>query len=299
MKKLLIVILLLGAWLSAPARGWKAKHVVMIAIDGWGAYSVPKAEHIPHIRALMERGCYTLTARSVLPSSSAVNWASMFNGAPTEVHGYTEWNSRTPEIPSAVTNERGIFPTIFSLMHAQQPQALTALLYEWEGLKYLTDSLAIGYMAQATDTEAHPERLCEMAEQAIADRKPALLAVCFDQLDHTGHAIGHDTPEYYATLERIDTYVGRIVEATRRAGTYDDTIFLMTADHGGTGKGHGGITLAEMEIPFIIAGRGVRRGGAFSERMMQYDTAATLAYIFGLAQPQAWTGRPMTHVFGR
>ena len=31
--------------------------------------------------------------------------------------------------------------------------------------------------------------------------------------------------------------------------------------------------------------------------MMQYDTAATIAYIFGLRQPQVWTGRPMTQVF--
>ena len=38
-------------------------------------------------------------------------------------------------------------------------------------------------------------------------------------------------------------------------------------------------------------------GGEFEESMMQYDTAATIAYIFGLKQPQVWTGRPMTQVF--
>lgn len=41
----------------------------------------------------------------------------------------------------------------------------------------------------------------------------------------------------------------------------------------------------------------VKRGGEFEESMMQYDTAATIAYIFGLKQPQVWTGRPMTQVF--
>lgn len=35
-------------------RKWEAKHVVLIAIDGWGAYSVPQAD-IPNIRKLMEK----------------------------------------------------------------------------------------------------------------------------------------------------------------------------------------------------------------------------------------------------
>ena len=90
----------------------KAKHVVLIGLDGWGAYSVPKAE-IPHIKQLMANGSYPLEKRSALPSSSAINWASMFMGAGPELHGYTEWGSKTPELPSRVLNKNGIFPTIF------------------------------------------------------------------------------------------------------------------------------------------------------------------------------------------
>ena len=66
---------------------------------------------------------------------------------------------------------------------------------------------------------------------------------------------------------------------------------------GGIKKTHGGSSLSELETPFIIAGKHVKRGGEFEESMMQYDTAATIAYIFGLNQPQVWTGRPMTQVF--
>lgn len=32
-----------------------ARHVVLIALDGWGAYSVPKAENIPNIRDIMKK----------------------------------------------------------------------------------------------------------------------------------------------------------------------------------------------------------------------------------------------------
>lgn len=299
MKKqlLLLVLLLLGSSTMSFANNWKAQHVVMIALDGWGAYSVPKAADIPNIRALMDEGCYTLKKRSVLPSSSAINWASMFNGAGTEIHGYTEWGSKTPEIPSAVVNEHGIFPTIYSLMQQQCPDAETGCLYEWDGIKYLIDSLAVTHHARATRYAEQPDELCSMAEAYIKSKKPAFLAVCFDQLDHTGHSIGHDTPAYYETLARLDAYTGRIIQALKDAGIYDDTIIIMTSDHGGIEKGHGGKTLLEMEIPFIIAGKNIKKGGEFKELMMQYDTAATIAYVFGLQQPQAWIGRPMVQVF--
>ena len=130
---LLLTITLLTAT-SVQAKN-RAKHVVLIGLDGWGAYSVESAD-IPHIKKLMEEGCYTLKKRSVLPSSSAVNWASMFMGAGPELHGYTTWGSKVPELPSRVVNEHGIFPTIFSLLREAQPESEIGCLYEWNGIKY-------------------------------------------------------------------------------------------------------------------------------------------------------------------
>ena len=103
MKKLtftLLITLAAACLFSVPcnAKG-KAKHVVFIGLDGWGAYSVPKAD-MPVVKSMMEHGCYTLQKRTVLPSSSAPNWASMFMGVPTELHGYTQWGSKTPELPA-------------------------------------------------------------------------------------------------------------------------------------------------------------------------------------------------------
>lgn len=274
----------------------KAGHVILIGLDGWGAYSVPKAE-MPNVKQVMEDGCYTLEKRSVLPSSSAINWASMFNGAPTEIHGYTTWGSRTPELKSRVVNQHGIFPTIFSILRDAQPDAEIGCIYDWDGIKYLTDTLAMSYHAQGPDYQKQPDGLTEMAESYIKEKKPKLFAVCFDQPDHVGHEAGHDTPEYYEVLKGMDQRVGRILQAVKDAGIWDDSIIILTADHGGINKGHGSISLEEMQTPFIIAGKNVRKGGKFDQSMMQYDVASTIAYIFGLSQPQAWTGRPMIQVF--
>lgn len=281
---------------NALAAKPKAKHLIYIGLDGWGSYSVTKAE-MPTVQALMAKGCYTLKKRTVLPSSSAVNWASMFMGAGPELHGYTTWGSRTPELPSRVIEKNNIFPTIFQLYRDAHPEAEIGVLYEWDGIKYLVDTLSTNYHAQAPDYNQHPTALCEMAESYITEKKPELLAICFDNPDHVGHQEGHDTPAYYAKLTELDGYIARILQAIEKAGIMDESIIIVTSDHGGINKGHGGKTLQEMETPFIIAGKNVKKGSSITESMVQYDVAATMAYIFNLRQPQVWTGRPLKHIF--
>ena len=185
----------------------------------------------------------------------------MFMGAGPELHGYTEWGSRTPELPSRVLNEHGIFPTVFSELRKAAPDAEMGVLYEWDGIKYLVDTLALNHHAQAPDYNTHPTALCDMACEYIMQKKPVLSAFCFDNPDHVGHGDGHDTPAYYAKLKELDGYVGRIVDAIKEAGIYENSIIIVTADHGGINKGHGGKTMEEMETPFIIAGKNIKKGG--------------------------------------
>ncbi len=138
-------------------------------------------------------------------------------------------------------------------------------------------------------------KTCEM----IKKYKPAITFVALNEPDEVGHQIGHDTPAYYDSLRVIDENVGKVIQATKEAGIYNETIFILTTDHGGVGKGHGGRSLLEYEGPFIICGKGVKNIGEFKESMMQYDIAATTAYIFNLKTPQVWTGRPMKQVFSK
>ena len=274
------------------------KHVVVIGLDGWGAYSMPKA-NMPNVKKLMEKGSYTLEARSVLPSSSAPNWASMFMGAGPELHGYTTWGSRTPEIPSRVVNGHGIFPTVFQVVREARPDAEIGVFSEWLGIKFLVDTLSLNVYRNTPDYNKYPAALCDSAVKYIKEKRPVLAAFCFDNPDHVGHQIGHDTPAYYEKLEELDGYVGRIVQAVKDAGMLDETIFIVTADHGGIRKGHGGKTLQEMQVPFITSGKGVKTGHKIGSSVMQFDVAATIACIFGTKIPQVWIGRPVTEVFGK
>lgn len=298
MKKSILFILLCTFVLAegAFAAKWKAKHVVLIGLDGWGAYSVEKAD-MPNVKKLMADGSYTLKKRSVLPSSSAVNWASMFMGAGPELHGYTEWYSETPELPSREVNKQNIFPTVFSLLRQSDPKAEIGCIYEWKTIRCLVDTFALNYDKHVAEAEKNPAAAAQYAVEYIKKARPNLVSIIIDNPDHVGHAEGHDTPGYYSTMTELDGYVGQIIEAVKEAGMLDETIFIVTSDHGGINKGHGGKTMQEMETPFIISGKNINKGHLITESMMQFDVASTIARIFNLKQPQVWIGRPVVSVF--
>ena len=272
----------------------KVGHVVLVGCDGWAAYSVRKADPatIPAIRGLMRRGAWTLKDRAVLPSSSAVNWAAMYSGAPTELHGYTTWNSRKPEIPGNLLNERGHAPTIFSELRRQRPDSRIAVVAEWDVHRDLIDHPAADVFFHVPGKHKQSsDAVVDEAVRLIKEEKPRLLTLCLDQLDYVGHAEGWDTPAYYQALAVIDGHIGRVLKAIEEAGIAQDTVVILTSDHGGLGKKHGSTTLAEMEIPFILAGPVVKPVGEFDLAMMQYDCAAVIADLLGVEPPIAWRGR--------
>ncbi|WP_449438290.1 alkaline phosphatase [Pedobacter steynii] len=118
-----------------------------------------------------------------------------------------------------------------------------------------------------------------------------------DEPDHTGHSIGHRTPEYYEQLQKVDIRIGKIVQAVKDAGIENETIIIVSADHGGTGKGHGGKSLDEVEIPWVINGTGVKKKHEIKDIIITYDTAATIAWILGLKVPQSWRGKAVAGSF--
>ncbi|MDO6436088.1 alkaline phosphatase [Cyclobacterium sp. 1_MG-2023] len=290
-KRITLILLLPAMLLTAgnlQAQVKKVKHVVLLGLDGLGSYAFPKAE-MPNLKKIMESGSYSLKARTVLPSSSAVNWASMLMASGPTAHGYTEWGSKTPEIPSAKIGNYGIYPSIFGLIREQMPKAKTAAVFSWGGIEYLLEKGAIDIV-----THVDGDDLCtDKAVEIIVEEKPNFMFIHLNEPDGVGHGIGHDTPEYYAELKNVDKRIGLIYQAIEEAGIADETIFMLSSDHGGVGKGHGEKSLEEIYIPWIIEGRGIKKNHEISDLIMTYDTAATIAWIFGLEMPQVWRGKPV------
>ena len=100
-------------------------------------------------------------------------------------------------------------------------------------LQYSTPGLiekAIAAMASSDKTT--DGRRTAVAEYVIQTYKPNLLLVHLLDLDGAHHTYGPRSPEALKTAERMDAYVARIIEATRKAGTFDKTTFFLISDHG-------------------------------------------------------------------
>lgn len=272
----------------------EVKHVIVIGVDAMSPNGIINAE-TPIMDDMMANGAYTLNARGVLPTSSSTNWASMVSGSGPEQHGVTSngWERDDHSLPPVLTGIEDIFPTIFGVAREQRPDLEMGAIYTWSGFGRLIERSALSYdITQDTD-----ELTLEKATSYIKEKKPGFLFIHFDDVDHVGHSLGHKTTAFYEAVSHVDQQIGEIIQATKDAGTFEETAFIVSADHGGIGFGHGGETMDEIEIPFILYGKGFKKGYLIKNKVYTYDNAATAAKLLGVEQPYAWIGKPVKSAF--
>lgn len=289
----LLATLLLGLAGHAhaqPRPPAKVAHVIVIGVDGLSPDGVDKAD-TPVLDAMMQGGSWSLHARGVMPTSSGANWASMITGAGPEQHGVTsnDWKVGEFNFPTSVIGSGGFFPSIFQVLHDQHPAWEVGSIYHWDGFGNLYDHRFVDHDAHGK-TE---DQTTDMAVAYIQAKRPRFLFVHLDHVDHAGHAYGHGTAKYYEAVTKADRLIGRIRRAVEDAGIAGETVLLVSSDHGGVGKGHGGESLAELEIPWIAYGAGVQAGRELDLPINTFDTAATAAWLLGAEIPYAWLGRPV------
>ena len=295
MKRLLFAmataLLVMAAGCTKKSEKDIASHVIVIGLDGWGTWCMETGE-APFIKAMMKEGCYTLDKRTVLPSSSGPNWAAMMNGTPVEATGIIS-NNATPDFKPLFLTEHNAQPTFFHVLKQERPEAETGVICEWGDFLNYADTLCLDYALRIHEPEEFPDAVVEESVKYIVEKKPVICFIHIDALDHKGHAFGQGSLEYYEELTLVDERVHQIVEGVKKAGIYDDSIIILTSDHGHYGTGHGGTTMLEMETPFVIWGKGVKKNHEIKETVLEYDIAATVAKVFHLTVPQSWRGIPI------
>lgn len=292
MKHLIVILLQLC---SASLIAQQAKYVVVLGFDGMSPNGIKNA-NTPNFNELIKNGSHSFHARAVMPTSSSPNWASMIMGAPPKEHGIhsNKWKRENIRKKSYCGRKKGeIFPTIFGVLKQQKPESKIACFYHWNGFARLTDKDAF----EKLDNTANENITAEKAAEYIVKEKPNFLFLHFDHVDHAGHEIGHGTAEYFASVGKADSLTGVVMTTLKQAGIFEQTVILVTADHGGKGKGHGGMSMEEIEIPWIISGPGIKKGFEITDRVETYFTAPTLAKLFGLTAPDCWTGKAVNSCF--
>jgi arylsulfatase A-like enzyme len=261
-----------------------AKRILILSLDGLRADAVAAAP-MTNLQALMQQGAYSLKAQTVKPSATLPGHSSMLTGLCPAKHGIT-WDDYEP----AKGYAKG--PSLFDLAHAAGLH--TEMLVGKRKLAQVTDPASLDSFTVTTDRDA------VMTQKLVADFPTdfGVLFIHFPNPDDMGDVYGWMSKQYLDILRQDDQNIALLLKALDEKGLRGETLFIVTADHGGEGMGHYTNSPLDMTIPWVISGPGVVPG-ELKVPVSITDTAATAAWALGLPIPADWDGIPVYEAFGQ
>jgi len=259
------------------------RRVLILSIDGFRPDAMPLAP-MPILTDLLRSSAYTLTAQTVYPSVTLISHASMLGGVCPAKHGVT-WNDYLPELGYAKGTD------LFDIAHSA---GLKTVMYVGKDkLRQVTEPESTDIFEYINDRDL-------VIIEKLIENFPAdfdLMFVHFPTPDGMGHEYGWLSSEQLSVLYRADQAIGNLLAELDARGIRDETLFIVTADHGGHDQTHGSSLPEDMTIPWIASGAGIKPGELTSS-VHTIDTAATAAYALGLPIPAEWDGVPVYEAFG-
>lgn len=211
-----------------------------------------------------------------------------------------KWELDNFTIEPTVRGPGGIFPTIFSVLRQQRPDSTIALFHDWKGLARLIETDLCDIVVNPPGDKHTSEAAFATTAAAIAyfeTNLPTFTFIHLDHVDHAGHQQSWLSEPYLFAVRETDQLVGQIIAAIKKVDARENTFILLTADHGGLGTKHGGESMVELQIPWIVTGPGVKVNHQITQPVNTYDTAATLAKVLGVTPPEEWIARPVHSAF--
>lgn len=276
----------------------KAKRIVLLSLDGISVPGFQKAK-TPNLDALLAEGVLSVKTRVVMPSVTLPNWTSHLTGSGPEQHGVVDntWMLDKFKLPATETDSEGYYPSVFKVLKDAIPEAKTAFYYNWMNLIYPYNKRYLDEVS-FLEKDAYVPNYEKAFSFLQANRKsPTLVFLYTVHTDHAGHKYGWMSPEFIRSIEEVDVEIGKLIDKMKRENLYDDTHFMFLSDHGGIGKGHGGVSVDEMIVPWGIKGPDVLRGVTMSEANNTVNTATVILKLFGVEQPSYWVGEVPYTIF--
>lgn len=272
-----------------PVAPGEIAHVVIITIDGLRPDALEMA-NTPTLDGLRERGAYSPNAQTIIPSFTLPSHVSMLTGVAPQDHGIVE------ALP-CIGCRLSIGPTLFNVAH--DAGLSTGAVFGKEKLGYLVNDASVqpGSMDTMFSADAHDPEVKDAAVEMINESMPNLLFVHLPDVDRVGHEFGWMSENQLYAVNYADMMVGEIVAALEDGHYLDNTLVIITADHGGHGFKHGDDSPVDRTIPWLAVGPGVPSGVILNSPIATVDTAATAAHALDLTIPQRWIGQPVMEIF--
>ncbi|MBC8106675.1 MAG: alkaline phosphatase family protein [Anaerolineae bacterium] len=257
----------------------QVKRALIISVDGLRPDLMLRAK-APRMQAMLDRGSYSMWAKTTPGAITLPSHVSMLTGVPPEWHGIM-WNHELPLKEAVYPN----FPTLFEL--AKRQKMSTAVVAGKTKFNVLDKPGVLDWKFFASTSTDSDNEVIATALKILRDHQPDVMLVHFAIVDVAGHGKGWGSPEQMAAIEATDKSIAQIFDALDELKLADSTFIILSADHGGAGRTHGPEDPRSRIIPWIAMGPGIRKNfdltllGADSN-IETYDTFTTTCTMLGI-----------------
>ena len=251
--------------------------VVLILCDGMRPDALPG---IPQAQDMMQKAAYAPNAQTVMPSVTLPCHMSLFHSVDPDRHGTTT-NDYMPQVRP--------IPGLCEVLARAGKNC--SIFYDWEQLRDLTRPSSLysaSFRCGGKLSYAVADKL--LTDEAIAKLTSEPVDFAFLYMgdpDAIGHGYGWMGEQYLASVQGCWENIARVASALD-----EDTALIITADHGGHGRGHGADIPEDMTIPVFVKAPGFAPGSTL-ENVNIKDLAPTIATLMGVAPAAEWEGKSL------
>jgi hypothetical protein len=254
----------------------------------------------PFLAELIANGAVTWNAMSggwtpnssdptIQATYSGPGWSSVLTGVWRDKHGVNGNDFKGQKFDQ--------YPALFKRLHEVDSSLKSVSLVSWKPINdFIVSPLGEEVCACLNFTDGSQSQtdadLTSKTLDLLEKSDPGLVFYYQGNIDAAGHRFGFspEVSDYMDAIELADARIGRVLKAVRQRRDFskEDWLFVVTSDHGGIGKGHGGHTPEERVIPFIASGGSVPKGMISKQVIGQVAVPATVFRHLGLGIPASW-----------
>lgn len=247
-------------------KGWiiVSKKLVIISVDALGAQDVSGNEPaLPTFNQIKSKGTHIKNIAPIYPSLTYPSHTTIMTGVYPRTHGVVNntklqsqrvspdwfWYQKDIKVPTVydVAGRAGLTTAAF-LWPVTAKSKITYNIAEIFPNRIWTNQVLVslkasspfflfemnrkyGYLRQGIAQPFLDDFITACTIDTLVTKQPELTLIHLVDLDSQRHAHGVNSPEANAALQRQDKRVSDIIEATKQAGTYADTVFAILGDH--------------------------------------------------------------------
>ncbi len=259
------------------------KKVLLIGIDGCRSDALILA-NTPNIDQLIDNGIFIPNASCSINNQrtrSGPGWSTMLTGVWFEKHGVTSNSFKGSQIDR--------YPPFNVLMKRKNKNFKMASFIMWKPIeKHIIKGTGEYYKFFSR----YNDELAIDVSKYIVQSKEDAIFIDFDHVDRAGHIFGFNPKgkRYVNAIEKVDRYVGLIIESLQKRNGYqnEEWLIIITSDHGGIKRNHGGQSIHEKTIPIILSGSSFK-GKKITRKAYLADIVPTIFYHYEVEIDSSWS----------